>query len=139
MGIELRSIIPKPLSFQHLTDTYHRPNRRLTGDKHSFGCKSFECYPLFVRPLQGSGVRQPSFAVLRGKFDRIVPPVLCPRFYECLQIRNTEAEMDPPCAVVFKLAVGVNEMEYGVASIVITSRVLMDRTKKAAEQKTSPA
>jgi len=47
--------------------------------------------------------------------------------------------MDPPCAVVFKLAVGVNEMEYGVASIVITSRVLMDRTKKAAEQKTSPA
>ena len=139
MGIEPRSIIPKPLYFQHLTDTHQRPNRRLTGDKYSFGCKNLECYPLFVRPLRGSGIRQPSFAVLRGNFDRIVPPVLCPRFYECLQIRNTEAEMDPPCAVVFKLAVGVNEMEYGVANIVITSRVLMDRTKKAVEQKTSQA
>jgi hypothetical protein len=37
--------------------------------------------------------------------------------------------MDPPCADVFKMETGVNEMEYGVVSGVSTSANKMELTK----------
>src|SRR5271169_5818843 len=59
------------------------------------------------------------------------------RLYGCQQIRNTEAEMDPPCADVFRTETGVAEMEYGVVSGVNMSPPQMELTKPSGSVRAS--
>ncbi len=131
VGIEFWSIIPKLLYFQYLTDTHRKANRGQIEVKDSFGGTARPCYLSysfnFSVEFRRSSVlrRKPLFIVVpRGEFDRTLFHLFCKsRSHECWQRWNTEAEMDPPCADVFKMEIGVAGMEYGVASGVNTSPI----------------
>ncbi len=131
VGIEFWSIIPKSLYFQYFTDTHRKVNRGQIEAKVSFGGTARPCYlsysfNLGVEFRRSSALwRKPLFIVVpRGEFDRTLFHLFCKsRSYEFRQRRNTEAEMDPPCADVFKMEIGVAGMEYGVASGVNTSPI----------------
>jgi hypothetical protein len=104
VGIELWSIIPKPLCFQYCTETHRKANRGQIEAKDSFGGTARPCYLSYsfnfsVEFRRSSALwRKPLFTVVpRGKFDRTLFHLFCKsRSYECRQRRNTEAEMDPP-------------------------------------------
>ena len=131
VGIEFWSIIPKSLYFQYFTDTHRKVNRGQIEAKVSFGGTARPCYLSYsfnfsVEFRRSSALwRKPLFIVVpRGEFDRTLFHLFCKsRSYEFRQRRNTEAEMDPPCADVFKMEIGVAGMEYGVASGVNTSPI----------------
>jgi hypothetical protein len=127
--------IPQASYFQPLASTHRIANWGQKGTRVSFGGFGLLCYPYIYRAereraSRGNYVRS-SGCPLRG----ISPaswfhPFCKSRLYACRQrVRKTRAERVPPCAVAFKVEIGVAEMKCSVASGVSTFPNQMELTK----------